>query len=121
VVAVVLTLVAMAAMVTLAAGFSLAANAQVIRVLRLVGARDAFIARAFTRRFALRALLGAGVGTLAAMAALAALPQDEGGMLSGLGPQGMDWLAMLAIPPLAALIAWTTTRLAAMRVLRKDG
>jgi cell division transport system permease protein len=120
VVAVGLIAVAMAAMVTLAAGFALAANSQTIRVLRLVGARDAFIARAFTRRFALRALLGAAAGTLAGMAGLHALPQDEGGMLAGLGPQGMDWLAMLAIPLLAGLIAWTTTRLAAMRVLRKD-
>lgn len=119
--AVVLTLVALAAMVTLAAGFALAANAQVIRVLRLVGARDAFIARAFTRRFAWRALVGAAVGTAAAMAGLAALPQDDVGMLSGLGPQGVDWLAMLGIPPLAGLIAWITTRLAAMRVLRKEG
>jgi len=119
--AVVLTGVAMAAMVTLAAGFALAANAQSIRVLRLVGARDAFIARAFTRRFALRALFGAAAGTLAGMAALAALPPDEGGVLSGLGPRGLDWVAMLAIPPLAALVAWLTTRLAAFRVLRKEG
>jgi cell division transport system permease protein len=121
VVAVVLIGVAMAAMVTLAAGFALAANAQSIRVLRLVGARDAFIARAFTRRFARRAMVGATVGVLTGIAALAALPQDTGGVLAGLGPQGLDWLAMLAIPPLAGLVAWTTTRLAAMRVLRKEG
>ena len=50
----------MAAMITLAANASLAANAQVIRVLRLVGARDSYIARAFVRRFTLRALAGAG-------------------------------------------------------------
>ena len=36
----------MAAMIILAANAALAANAQVIRVLRLVGARDAYIARA---------------------------------------------------------------------------
>ena len=40
-----------AAMITLAANAALAANAQVIGVLRLVGARDAYIARAFERRF----------------------------------------------------------------------
>ena len=117
----VLIAVAMAAVVTLAAGFSLAANAQVIRVLRLIGARDAFIARAFTRRFALRALIGAGAGTVVAMAGLALMPADTGGVLAGLGPRGLDWLAMLAIPPLAALIAWVATRAAALRVLRRAG
>lgn len=120
-VAVALAGVATAAMVALAAGFALAANAQAIRVLRLVGARDAFIARAFTRRFALRALVGAGIGTLLAMGAVAALPQDAGGVLAGLGPQGLDWVLMAAIPPAAALVAWVTTRIAAFRVLRRDG
>lgn len=120
-VAVVLIGVAMAAMVALAAGFALAANAQTIRVLRLVGARDAFIARAFTRRFALRALGGAALGTAAGMAALALLPADPGGVLEGLGPEGADWLAMLALPPVAGLVAWATTRVAAFRVLRGEG
>lgn len=121
VVAMALIGVAMAAMVTLAAGFSLAANAQVIRVLRLVGARDAFIARAFTRRFALRALLGAAAGTAAGAAALAFVPQEAAGVLAGLGLQGADWLLLLAIPALAALVAWLATRLAALRVLRREG
>lgn len=113
--------VAMAAMVALAAGFALAANAQTIRVLRLVGARDAFIVRAFTRRFALRALGGAGVGAAVAMAMLAFLPQDAGGVLAGLGPRATDWLAMAALAPAAAVVAWITTRIAAFRVLRRDG
>jgi cell division transport system permease protein len=52
----------MAAMITLAANAALAANAQVIGVLRLVGARDTYIARAFVRRFTLRALTGAAAG-----------------------------------------------------------
>lgn len=112
---------AMAAMITLAAGFSLAANAQVIRVLRLVGARDAFIARAFVRRFTLRALTGAVVGTLLGMAGFAILPvAGESGFLTGLGFQGTGWLMPLAIPPLAALIAWVATRAAALRVLRRE-
>jgi cell division transport system permease protein len=112
---------AMAAMVALAAGFALAANAQTIRVLRLVGARDAFIVRAFTRRFALRALGGAALGAVAGMAALAFVPQDAGGVMAGVAPRGLDWLAMAALPPAAALVAWITTRIAAFRVLRRDG
>ena len=65
---------AMAAMITLAANAALAANAQVIEVLRLVGARDAYIAQAFVRRFTLRALAGAAAGTVAGLVAVALLP-----------------------------------------------
>lgn len=109
-----------AVMITLAASAALAANAQVIAVLRLVGARDAYIARAFVRRFTLRTLVGAGIGTGAGMAAVAFLPQADvtGGFLTGLGFAGMGWLWPLMIPPLAALVAWGATRVAAFRVLR---
>lgn len=112
---------AMAAMVALAASFSLAANAQVIAVLRLVGARDALIARAFTRRFALRALIGAGIGTALGLAALALFPAAGEGVLAGLGPRGTDWAWPLLIPPFAALVAWAATRATAFRVLRRQG
>jgi len=118
--AVTLSALATAAMVALAAGLSLATHAQVIAVLRLIGARDAVITRAFTRRFALRALAGATGGTAAAMLALASWPGGSAGVLDGLGPRGADWLVMLAIPPAAALIAWGATRLAATRVLRRQ-
>ncbi|MEZ5751392.1 MAG: FtsX-like permease family protein [Paracoccaceae bacterium] len=112
----------MAAMITLAAGFSLAANAQVIRVLRLVGARDTFIARAFVRRITLLALVGSLAGTVLGMLAFAVLPVDGGaGFLTGLGFSGATWLVPLIIPPLSALIAWGATRAAAFRVLRRAG
>jgi len=108
-----------AAMITLAAHAALAANAQVIGVLRLVGARDAYIARAFERRFTLRALAGAAVGTGLGVVAILALPpaQGEGGFLTGLGFQGWHWLIPLLIPPLAALVAFSATRAAARRTL----
>ncbi|MCA2012663.1 ABC transporter permease [Pararhodobacter sp. CCB-MM2] len=113
--------VMMAAMITLAAGFSLAANAQVIRVLRLVGARDGFIAQAFTRRFAVHAFLGAAGGTALGLLAFAILPvAGDSGFLTGLGFSGTGWLTPLALPPLAAVIAWAATRAAAMRVLKKE-
>jgi cell division transport system permease protein len=54
----------MAAMITLAANAALAANAQVIAVLRLVGARDNYIAKAFVRRYTLRTLSGAALGVV---------------------------------------------------------
>ncbi len=111
---------AMAAMITLAASAALAANAQVIKVLRLVGATDGYIARAFTRRFTMRASGGAAIGALAGIAGVFFLPaQDEaGGFLTGLGFTGMGWLWPLGFVPLAALIAFAATRLAAFRTLK---
>lgn len=109
-----------AAMITLAANAALSANAQVISVLRLVGARDAYIARAFERRFTLRALSGAAIGTVLAAGAIQLLPpaQPEGGFLTGLGFQGWQWLWLPVIPLLAALVAFVATRIAARRTLK---
>jgi cell division transport system permease protein len=111
---------AMAGMITLAAQAALAANGQVIRTLRLVGAQDAFIAGAFVRRFTKRALAGAALGTALGMAAVAALPAADaaGGFLTGLGFTGWGWLWPLALPGLAALVAFGATRAAALRMLR---
>ncbi len=111
-----------AAMITLAAQAALAANAQVIRVMRLVGARDIYIAGAFVRRFTLRALIGAAIGTLAGMVAIWALPSTDvaGGFLTGLGFQGLGWLWPIIIPPLAAAVAFFATRAAALRMLKEQ-
>nr|WP_259919696.1 cell division protein FtsX [Jannaschia sp. M317] len=109
------------AMVTLGAQAALAANAAVIRVLRLVGARDTYVARAFTRRFTLRALTGAVLGTGLGMAAIAALPSTEaaGGFLTGLAFAGWGWVLPLVIPPFAATVAFAATRRAAFRALTR--
>ncbi|WP_282127655.1 cell division protein FtsX [Roseobacter litoralis] len=121
VVSVLLLAVTMAAMVTLAANAALAANAQVIRVLRLVGATDQFIARAFIRRFTLRAVAGAAGGMVLGMGAVLLLPpaSDAGGFLTGLGFQGAQWLLPLLIPALAAAVAFSATGWAARRVLKE--
>ena len=112
---------ATAAMITLAASAALAANAQVIKVLRLVGARDAYIARAFVRRFTLRALTGACLGTGLGMAGVWMLPSADsaGGFLTGLGFAGASWLLPLLLPPLLALVAYAATRASAFRKLRE--
>ncbi len=111
---------ATAAMITLAANAALAANTQVIGVLRLVGARDTYIAQAFVRRFTLRALIGAAVGTALAGLAVFLLPaaQEEGGFLTGLGFRGWQWLWLLVIPPLAASVAFGATQAAARKTLK---
>ncbi|PTV93841.1 cell division transport system permease protein [Rhodobacter aestuarii] len=111
---------AMAGMITLAAQAALAANGQVIRTLRLVGAQDAFIARAFVRRFTQRGFVGAALGTGLGMGAVALLPAADaaGGFLTGLGFTGTGWLWPLALPVLAAVVAYGATRAAALRMLK---
>ena len=110
----------MAAMITLAANAALAANAQVIRVLRLVGAKDSYIARAFVRRFTLRAAGGALSGAVLGILGVALLPAQDaaGGFLTGLGFSGAGWLLPLLLVPLAAVVAFAATRTAAFRTLR---
>lgn len=119
-ISIILIALATGAMITLAANAALAANAQVIAVMRLVGARDSYIAQAFMRRFTLRALTGAAVGTVLGAIALLFLPSasEEGGFLTGLGLQGGHWLLLLLIPILAAAVAFLATRLAARNTLR---
>jgi len=111
----------MAAMITLAARAALASNAEVIRVLRLVGAKDSYIARAFVRRFTLRAMSGAVIGAAAGMAGVAALPVADaaGGFLTGLGFNGTGWLWPLILPPVAGLVAFSATRRAALAKLKE--
>lgn len=106
--------------IALATSAALAANGQIIDVLRLVGAKDAWIRRAFVRRFTARALSGAVAGTFLAMIVLALFPSGaETGILSGLGLSGFEWLWPLLVPPMAALIAFGATHTAALRRLRE--
>lgn len=109
------------AMITLAANASLAANAQVIRVLRLVGARDDYIAAAFVRRFTIRALAGAAAGSAAGIVGILLLPpvDEAGGFLTGLGFTGWGWLLPLFLPLVAGIVALLATAAAAFRKLRE--
>lgn len=116
-----LILGASAAMITLAARASMAANGQVVRVLRMVGARDVTIATAFVRRFTRRATLGATIGVVLGMLAVLALPDmDQASLfLTGLGFRGWGWLAPILIIPVAGAIGFVATRSAALHVLRR--
>lgn len=111
----------MAAMITLAANAALAANAKVISVMRLVGAKDGYIAKAFVRRFTLRALSGAAAGTLLGVVAVWLLPaaRGEAGFLSDLGFEGASWLWPIMIPLIAAAVSFGATQAAARRTLKE--
>ncbi|SIT85630.1 cell division transport system permease protein [Yoonia rosea] len=111
-----------AAMITLAAQAALAANARIIAVLRLVGAKDAYIARAFVRRFTLRAAGGALVGMLIGLGVVSLMPQGDAtsSLLLGVGFEGAEWVWPLLIPVLAAIVAFFATRAAAFRRLREQ-
>ena len=121
-IAIVLITGATGTMITLAAHSALSANSQVVRVMRLVGAQDMYIARAFVRRFTLRALVGAFGGTVLGALAILTLPSADnaGGFLTGLGFQGAEWLWLLLIPILAGIVAFFATRAAALRTLREQ-
>jgi len=110
-----------AAMITLAAQAALAANAKIIAVMRLVGAQDSYIAKAFVRRFTIRACGGAGVGTFVGFLAVLILPaaQEQGGFLTGLGFQGFSAVWLLLIPLLAAVVGYFATGTAARRTLKE--
>jgi cell division transport system permease protein len=104
---------AAAAVTSFATRASLAARSDVVEVLHLVGATDAFIARAFTRRFlslGVRAgLLGAA---LAALAALAAVLLTQGGedLLPRFRFARADAIILALAPVASAAVAALTAR-----------
>ena len=120
-VALVLIGASVVALITLAAQAALAANARVIDVMRLVGATDTYIARAFVRRFTLRSLLGAIIGTTLGFCSVLILPNTDvaGGFLTGLGFQGASSLWRLMIPQVSGAAAFVATRATALR-LKKE-
>ncbi len=110
-----LTAVVTIIIVVLSANNALASNQTIIRTLRLLGARDSYIARAFVRRITLRATIGALLGMVLAMLAVYTFPTQSAGngLLSGLALRGADWVYPLLVPLLVAASAFGASRLAA--------
>ncbi|RED13854.1 cell division protein FtsX [Pontivivens insulae] len=108
-----------AAMVTLAARAALSANRQVVETLRLIGARDSYIASAFVQRFAWRALVGAAMGSVLAGALIALSPDvaRDAAFAAQLRPSGLEWLWIGLVPLIAGAVAYISTRIAAARML----
>lgn len=88
--------------------------------LRLVGARDAYIAGAFVRRFALRSLIGGGCGAALGIGALLVFPNQASAQsfMVGLSFSGLEWLLPLIIPVMIAFVSFQATKAAAFRTLR---
>lgn len=117
-----LVIVAAASMVALAARASLAANSELVRIIRLIGGEDAFITRAFVGRVVRRTALGALAGAALGAAALAALP--AGGAAAALAPvllPGAEGLAALAAAVALGLVAvgWAAARITLRVTLRE--
>jgi cell division transport system permease protein len=118
-----LIVLAAAAMVALAARATLAGNAEVVRVVRLIGGEDRFIEGAFVRRVTARAALGGAAGALLAGAALALMPELAPGTALAVDPGPGDWtgwaLLLGGVPLTLALTAWAAARHAVRLLLRQ--
>jgi cell division transport system permease protein len=104
------------AILAVATRAGIAARRDTITILHELGATDGTIARQFARRIAWLAACGATLGVMQALPLLFAL----GRMASPLLGDGLEmpWLALLALIPAAALIAWFTA-LSAVRMWLK--
>ncbi len=110
-----------AIIVTLAANAALASSASIIKTLRLIGATDGYIARAFVRRIMFRTLAGAIIGAALAMLLMLPYPaaQNSNDVLTTLSFVGWHWLLPIFVPVLAGLTALVATQIAAARHLRR--
>ena len=113
---------AAAGMVALAARSTLAGNAEVVQVIRLVGGEDKFIENAFVRRLTARAALGGLAGSALGIASVAFLPELAPGtaLAPALAPSPAGLAILLfAVPAVAALIAWATASHSIRLMLRQ--
>jgi len=117
-----LVLLTAGVMVAFAARATLAANADVIATVRLMGAEEGFVAGAFVRGLTRRAALGATLGALIAAGSLWALPEVEADRALGatVSPDRTGWLILiLGVPLASALVAWGAARWAVRLTLRQ--
>lgn len=113
---------ALAAMVIFATRAGLAARRDTIELLHLIGAEDGYIAKQFQRHVARQAVQGGVAGVVLAITILLAIQLLAGGvgagLLPGLALAWWHWLALLALPLAALLLAIFTARLTVLGALR---
>jgi cell division transport system permease protein len=101
----------------------LAVHREVIEVLHLIGARDAYIANNFARHAMWTGLRGGAIGSALALASLAGLAwfasDTAPGMLPGLRLAGIDWVMLVLLTPLAAILAAATARSTVLSALAR--
>ncbi|MBN9528572.1 MAG: cell division protein [Alphaproteobacteria bacterium] len=111
------------AMVVFATRAGLAAHRDVIEVLHLIGARDAYIARQFQAHALRLALRGALAGTALAALALFAIGRAAAQLDAALLPPvefgPLSWATLVALPLVASLLATVTARLTVLGALRR--
>jgi cell division transport system permease protein len=118
------------AMVSFATRSVLDANRRVVNVLHLVGARDRYIARLTDRRFITTGVFSGLIGVGLALATFFMLslsgPQESNGLAAAANslfylPGEIPWtnyLALLAVPLVATVIALITARVTLMHMLK---
>lgn len=121
-----LILAAACAISIFAARAGLAANREIVSILHLVGATDAFVANQVQRRFLVLALRGSIAGLLLAVLALGLTSLflrasgGSGGFLPELTLGPVFFSALLAVPIALCLVTAATARLAVLKTLSKE-
>lgn len=117
----VLIAAAAAAVVAFATRAGLQARRDVVEVLHLSGAHDAFIARLFQARFARMAAVAGlfGAGGAAIMGAALRLAGGGTGLTPALPIHWLDLTVLLPCPAVAALVAAVAARLTAEALIRE--
>ncbi len=120
---VILMATATAIVVLLTARGGLDSHRDTIAVLHILGSTDMQVARLFQRRIALDTLLGGLLGTAAALGMVWLLGQQAAGLgselLGGVALAPLDWLLLLLLPVVFALMALLAARVAVLGALGK--
>ena len=120
---VVLMATATTIVVLLTARGGLDTHRDTIAVLHMLGSTDMQVARLFQRRIALDTLLGGVLGTAAALVMVWLIGQQAAGLgselLGGVALVPLDWLFLLALPLVFALMALLAARVAVLGTLGK--
>lgn len=114
---------ATATVVVLAARAGLDSHRETIEMLHMLGSTDGQVARLFQRRIARDTLYGGLAGTILALVVVAfigiqitALGSD---LIGGIAFGARDWVLLIGLPILFALLATVAARLAVLRALER--
>ena len=114
---------ATAAVVILVGRAGLDTHRETIEVLHMLGSTDMQVARLFQRRIALDTLYGGVAGTALAMLTISIIGSQLSGLgsdlLSGIALSERDWVLLIGLPILFALLATVAARFAVLGALRR--